>query len=207
MATVSELLKKARLEKNIDFSEVEKETRIKVSFIKALEDGQYRKLPSFAYARGFLANYARYLELDVPMVLALFRREFDQKKEEKLLPPGLSKIPNRRIRISSLAGFFILLFIFFLIYFLFQYKGFLGSPSLTLNSPSQNQEVLGEVVAAVGKTDPEVTLSINDQIVSLDKEGNFKEQIPVMPGEFTITVVSKNRFGRESRIIRMVRVR
>lgn len=207
MTKVSELLKKARLEKNIQLWEVEKETRIKVSFIKALEEGQYQKLPSFAYARGFLTNYAQYLELDVPMVLALFRREFDQKKEEKLLPPGLSKIPNRRIRISSLAGFFILLFIFFLAYFFFQYKSFLGSPSLTLSSPSQNQEVLEETVAVVGKTDSEVTLSINDQIIALDKEGNFKEEIPVLPGEFTITILAKNRFGRESRITRMITVK
>lgn len=207
MTKVSELLKKARLEKNIELWEVEKETRIKASFIKALEEGQYQKLPSFTYARGFLTNYAQYLELDVPTVLALFRREFDQEKEEKLLPPGLSKIPKRRIRISSLAGFFILLFIFFLAYFFFQYKGFLGSPSLSLSSPSQNQEVLGEQVMAVGKTDSEATLSINDQIAALDKEGNFKEEIPVMSGEFTITVVAKNRFGRETIITRMVKVK
>lgn len=207
MATVGELLKKTRLEKEIELSDVERETRIRSSFIKALEEGDYSKLPSPAYARGFLKNYVQLLGLDTQMVLALFRREFDSQQEAKLLPGRLSQIPPRSIRITFVTLVLVLLFVGFLSFFFFQYKGFLTSPPLQVNSPSQNEVVQEDMITVAGKTDPDATIVINDKVVALTPDGSFAEIIPVFKGDFTITVVAKNRLGRETKLTRVVNVK
>lgn len=207
MVTAGEFLKKARLEKKIELSDVERETKIKSAFIKALEEGQYGKLPSYTYARGFLSNYAQFLGLDTRKVLALFRRDYDTQQEDKLLPTGLSSVPARRIRITLAALLLLILFLGFLSYFFFQYKGFLTGPSLQLDHPSESEIVQSESVRVVGETDPDTQLSINNKVVTVSADGNFEESVSVFKGDFTITVTAKNRFGKESKIIRTVRVK
>lgn len=206
MAIVGELLKKARLEKKIEISDVERETKIKSAFIKALEEGQYSKLPSYTYARGFLTNYVQFLGLETEKVLALFRREYDAREEDKLLPTGLNKFPTKRIRVTLAALLLLILFLGFLFYFFFQYKGFLGSPNLQLSSPANNEIIKSESVTVAGKTDPDAQLIINNKVVLVLEDGSFEEIIPVFKGDFNITVASRNRFGKESKIIRTVKV-
>lgn len=207
MATVGELLKKARIEQNIEISDVERETRIKTAFIKALEEGQYGRLPSAAYAQGFLKNYAQFLGLDTQVLLALFRREFEESRENKLLPSGLSQFPARRMRVTSLALMFTVLVVVFLSYFFFQYKGFLSSPPLTITSPSENEELEGDFVTVSGKTDPDAQLFINNEVVAVLGDGTFTETVPVFKGGFAVSVTAKNRFGRESHVTRTIKVR
>lgn len=207
MTTVGELLKAARLKKNIKIQEVEKETKIKSDFITALEEGDYDKLPAFTYARGFLRNYAQFLGLNTDTVLALFRREFGETSENKLLPTGLAKIPKRRIRFTALAIILMALFILLLSYFFFQYKGLLSGPTLSVNTPHENEVIMENVVTISGKTDPDSTLYINTQVASVDKDGTFSYELPVFEGDFTITILSKNRFGRETRISRIIKVK
>lgn len=207
MAIVGELLKKARLEKKIEISEVERETKIKSAFIKALEESEYTKLPSYTYARGFLANYTQFLGLETEKVLALFRREYDTREEDKLLPTGLNNFPTKRIRMTLAAMLLLILFLGFLFYFFFQYKGFLGSPNLQLSRPHDNEIIKSELVKISGRTDPDAQLMINGKVVLVSEDGSFEETIQVFKGDFNITVTSKNRFGKESKIIRVVKIK
>lgn len=206
MVTVSELLKKARYEKRLELSDAERETRIKRSFLKALEEGHYDKLPSATYARGFLKNYAQFLGLNIETVLALFRREFDEGREQKLLPSGFEKISGRRLRITSVALLVIILLVLLLSYFFVQYRDFFVGPPLTLIRPLQNEEVRGDTVSVEGRTDPDTVLTINNKTVALSEDGSFREEVPVLKGEFTILVTAKDRNGRQSKVVRKVRV-
>src|SRR6185295_10333352 len=112
----------ARLGKRIKLEEVSKATKIREDFLEAIEKGDYQKLPSSAYAYGFVRNYARFLELDEDQMIALFKRDFDSEKTFDVLPKGFSKkeaITTRRFKIGrnfllTLAAFIlIILFIFF----------------------------------------------------------------------------------------------
>lgn len=65
-APVSELgetLRGARQKHNLSLAEAAEGTRIKITFLEALENGDYSLLPGPAYVTGFLRNYARYLGL------------------------------------------------------------------------------------------------------------------------------------------------
>jgi hypothetical protein len=65
-------LRKAREEKGFSLAEAEKATRIKASYLKALEVNDWAVLPTDVQARGFLRNYAVFLGLDPDDVMSRF---------------------------------------------------------------------------------------------------------------------------------------
>jgi len=91
MVPVGQRLQRERIQKKLTIEDVAKATKIKAVFLAAIEKGEYTKLPSPAYAQGFVRNYASYLGLPKGEITALFKREFDEKKAYKVLPDSLAK--------------------------------------------------------------------------------------------------------------------
>src|SRR3989304_9931803 len=73
--TLGQTLRGAREAKRWDLARAERETRIRTRYLVALEQGDYRDLPSPVYTRGFVRNYALYLGLDPELCLDLYRLE------------------------------------------------------------------------------------------------------------------------------------
>ena len=61
---VGAVLREARNRRKIDLSEVEATTRIRVRYLRAIENEEWDVLPGEVYARGFIRTYAAYLGLD-----------------------------------------------------------------------------------------------------------------------------------------------
>lgn len=80
-------LKEAREARNLSLEEVEEETKIRRKYLQALEKEQYDLLPGQVYARAFLKNYARFLNLDVAEVMESFdytpAREMTQTQDNQ----------------------------------------------------------------------------------------------------------------------------
>jgi cytoskeleton protein RodZ len=64
MESVGEFFRQVRETKGLTLEEVASKTRIRSDFVKALEDGNFAKLPDQVFARGFVRSYARSLGLD-----------------------------------------------------------------------------------------------------------------------------------------------
>lgn len=64
MDSIGEFFKQVRETKGLTVDEVASKTRIRTDFVKALEDGNFAKLPDQVFARGFVRSYARSLGLD-----------------------------------------------------------------------------------------------------------------------------------------------
>jgi len=58
------ILRDAREMKGLTLAEVQEQIRINSQYLDALEQGNYYLLPTQVHVRGFLRNYARFLELD-----------------------------------------------------------------------------------------------------------------------------------------------
>ncbi len=70
--TVGERLSQAREARGLSIDEVASALKLGPRQVAALEAGEWQSLPGNAFARGFVRNYARYLELDVgPLMAAL----------------------------------------------------------------------------------------------------------------------------------------
>ncbi|MCG0276815.1 MAG: helix-turn-helix domain-containing protein, partial [Thermosediminibacteraceae bacterium] len=56
---LGEYLKYTRLSKNISLEEINKETKIRVKYLVAIEEGNFESIPGGeVYIKGFLKNYA-----------------------------------------------------------------------------------------------------------------------------------------------------
>lgn len=64
MDEIGNILRDAREMKGLTVAQVQDEIRINADYLQALEEGQYHVLPTPVHVRGFLRNYARFLELD-----------------------------------------------------------------------------------------------------------------------------------------------
>ncbi len=210
MISASQRLYDERKRKGLTLEEVSDATKIRVEFLEAIEKGEYGKLPSASYAYGFVRNYAKFLELPEEKTLALFRREFDEKKETKVLPEGLTTkadFPVRRFKISSFVILIIFLFLLLLGYVIFQYRAAIISPPLNVTSPKESSEVSSQILVVTGKTDPASNVFINDEEVSVNSDGTFKKELNVFPGETTVTVRAVDRFGKQTIVTRHIVVK
>src|SRR6185436_17682819 len=92
----------ARERKGVDLNRAERDTKIRVRYLSALERGDYRDLPGAVYTKGFLRNYAIYLNLDPEDVLRQWRRERgDQVGEAPIIvPPRPIDEPKRPLNFS-----------------------------------------------------------------------------------------------------------
>ncbi len=80
----------ARERKGVDLYRAERDTKIRVRYLAALERGDYRELPGNVYTKGFLRNYALYLGLDPDDVLLQWRRERGDPRE----PQAVITVPR-----------------------------------------------------------------------------------------------------------------
>ncbi|MCL5434839.1 MAG: helix-turn-helix domain-containing protein [Patescibacteria group bacterium] len=210
MIRAGQKLEEARLQKNLSLADVSQSTKIKVGFLDAIEKGEYERLPSVAYAQGFVRNYARFLNMPEKETLALFRREFDEEKTLRVLPQGFAKTKEFSLsRFKSKQTLFLVSLVFLILvgYILFQYRGALISPSLYIISPKENAVISSSVVTVIGKTDPNSTVYINKDLISVDQGGNFEKTINVFPGKTTIIVKAANKFGKETVLQRDIEIK
>ncbi len=75
---VGETLQLARERKGVDLYRAERDTKIRLRYLSALEDSAYDDLPPPVYTKGFLRNYAIYLGLDPDELLERWRDEMEQ---------------------------------------------------------------------------------------------------------------------------------
>ena len=72
---VGDLLKNRRLHLGLSLDAFAARTRIRLGYLRALEDERFEAFPGEAYLSGFLRLYAEALELDTEEMLAVYRRQ------------------------------------------------------------------------------------------------------------------------------------
>jgi cytoskeletal protein RodZ len=85
METVGEFFKQARETKGLTLDEVASKTRIHPSFLRAIEEGNFTKLPDQVFVKGFVRSYARSLGIDEDDAVRRFMAtagSFYEKQEE-----------------------------------------------------------------------------------------------------------------------------
>lgn len=206
MIRVGQRLQQERTKKGITIEEVAKATKIRLSFLSAIEKGDYKKLPSMAYAHGFVKNYAEFLGVPTRDLMAIFRREFNEREYVKVLPEGFAKEEDFSILRFKFNQTMLLGITFILVltgYVLFQYRYAILNPPLSIATPKENQTVTSPVLVA-GETDPNATVYVNDMVASINRDGTFEKKVSLFPGIAIIRVRVTNRIGNETQVERKV---
>src|SRR3954451_402510 len=141
---VGETLQLARECKGVDLYRAERDTKIRMRYLAALEDGDWDDLPAPVYTKGFLRNYAIYLGLEPEDILDRWRDEMEQLSTATrvaVAPPPMPLVEpgGRRLTISPamiVAGLVIVVILVFVGYIGLQFVRFLNVPVVGLTYPA-----------------------------------------------------------------------
>ena len=183
---VGELLKKRRDELGMDLHEIADTLKIRYDYLKAIEDGDLKKLPAEVYLKGYLLEYAKILKLDPKAIRDSYSHEAtpvqDTTETVHFLEP-----PRKRFRISYVL---IPVFAIFLVVIL---TNFLFSPSE--NPPRQPQMIVTTNVASssLHEEHPTAPATGSDKPASQPDTGiSTQRSEPLNLSEHTLEILAKD---------------
>jgi cytoskeleton protein RodZ len=197
---LGEVLRTAREARGVDLARVERDTKIRVRYLTALETGDYAELPGAVYTKGFLRNYGAYLGLDAEYLVDLFRLESAQPTSERpSVPASPRPIATRRSRPlvvtpgAILAALLTVGVAVFIIYLVAEFVTFARTPALTVTDPVGDIASYGEMeYLIVGVTEPNSRITVDglreNPTATADANGNFEIQVALVPGSNVITL-------------------
>ena len=98
MATgIGETLVAARRQQGVALSDAAAETRVRESYLAALEAEDFAALGGDVYVKGFLRSYARFLRLDPEPLIAAYRANHEHPEDaHSLAQQPVSRVPTER---------------------------------------------------------------------------------------------------------------
>ncbi len=199
---LGDYLQKIRQQLNFDLKTVSILTQIKPTYLESLEKGDWNALPSDVYTRGFIKSLARVYNLDEQTLIEQYEKEhgFTPKARPKIETKiKFNLTPKTIIVLVSL-----LLGALAVGYVASQIRSVLAPPVLELSEPGSDISIKGNSIVIAGHAEIGADVTINEQIVLLDRNGEFTESLILSPGVNVIEVVAKNKFNKESRVSRRI---
>ncbi len=208
------VLRTAREARFIDLARVERDTKIRVRYLSALERGDYRDLPGSVYTRGFLRNYGLYLGLDPEYLIDLYRLESGIAAERPSMPSPprpMSERQGRPLVVSSgaiTATILTILVLALVAYVVGELLIFSGTPDLRITDPAADLLAYeGTEYTIRGVTEPNSTITTQglrqNPGTTADAEGAFSVRVGLVPGANVITLVANDPLtGRNSAEVR-----
>lgn len=203
--TLGERLKKMRSDRRISLIEVSRSTQVQMKYLESLENGDYDSLPADVYVKGFLKNFADFLGVDDKALIRLFEKEKEIRKnlekgkgktEEKIKPLKISSFTFTPRKMIITAAVIIAAAIIFFIYR--EVGTFSSAPRLVIISPENNSETSERMITVEGVAEKDAQLFINNQPITVNEEGKFKEDINLQTGANTINLKAVNKFSQET---------
>lgn len=187
------LLKNTRLDKEWELIDISKKIKVPVKYLEAIENEQINCFPQEPYCSLIIKDYADFLGLKGTDVLALFRRDFEQKRKSKTVSKNsVSFTPKFTFMVSLIA-----VVILFSVYLISEYYKFHQPPKLKVNWPLEIT-LSSSTFDVTGITDPESTIRINDDLILINSDGTFEKKISLSPGDNKVIVESTSPNGKKT---------
>jgi hypothetical protein len=211
---LGEVLRTAREAKFIDLVRVERDTKIRVHYLSALERGEYRDLPAAVYTKGFLRNYGLYLGLDPEYLVDLYRLESGSAGDRPMAsirPRPVTERQGRPFVVSSgavVATILTLMVMALLVYVVAEIVIFTGVPDLRITDPSGDvADYTGLEYTIRGVTKPNSSVTTQglrqNPTTKADAQGAFTVTVGLVPGANLITLVANDPLtDRDSAAVR-----
>ena len=197
MLSVGEILKKDRIRLQISLEQVEKDTRIRLKFIEAIENNQWKTFSSHIYITGIIKTYSNYLHLNSDKVLAFFRREYEKKDDirfkrrisSRYLTPQTKQVVKiiTLILVMAIVGYFIL-----------QIRNYLLPPKVLIITPTQDIFFREDKIKILGKTEKEALIMVHGERVYPNLEGEFEFQYPLKLGNNEVKIEVTGANGKKT---------
>ncbi len=202
--TLADKLNKARLSQDLEWEEIHKATNIQIKYLQALENGDYNELPGDIYAKAWIKVYGEFLGLPSKELLVDY-------KIEKALGDRISKIDNPqpinkpnsfhilKPKVIKASLISILIFIF-LGYLGWEINNIIAPPEVDVWEPNNNFKTTDSSIMVRGRTKAEVQLTINNELVLLDKDGNFSQTVNLVSGLNNLQISAKKKHSQANNL-------
>ncbi len=210
--TLGEYLYSVRQHLGLPLELVAQKTGIFEKFIASLEEGKYQLLPPDVYVLGFLKKLSEFYRISCEDITEQFKKEKNltlQTFRDRITPQKgwralLSKVSITPAFLTIASGAVLGLGAF--IYVLFQVLSVNHTPALTILEPKADTVLQGSSVVVKGKTEPGITVTVNEQNVLVQSDGSFEATLGVAPGQKDFRFVATNRFGKKKSDLVSLRV-
>ncbi len=203
--SLGEMLQAARERKGVDLHRAERDTKIRLKHLAALESDDYAELPGNVYARGFLRNYALYLGLDPDEVLIKWRDEQDLRNashnEAILAPPQPIAEPKGSLRFTRTVfavALLIVVIVAFVGYVGLQLVRFSQVPAVTLDgSPRRDLAADAQSVHLTGTSTAGFTIVVSGsgnfvKSVQAGDDTRWAVDVPVTKGQNDFAILARD---------------
>ncbi|NTV31229.1 helix-turn-helix domain-containing protein [candidate division WWE3 bacterium] len=207
MKRAGDILKEERIRQELTLDEIARRTKVRKEFLELIENGQYDKLPSQVYIRGFISSYATSLGLDADKVIPFYRRErkkVESSSESTNIPQPIAQQKFRLTPGKILMAIVSVALTAFLIFLFIQYRNYAGAPVLIVDSPINNSSTTDSNIEVTGKADSETEVTINGEIVPLKIDGSFQVSFSLNDGINRIRIIATSKLGKKNVIERVI---
>lgn len=196
-------MKEARTRKKYSRARLEKETKIKEHFIKAIEKEDWQSLPEYPVVQGFVKSITATLKIDERRAMALLRRDYPPKRLRISPKPDVSDKFTWSPRFTFFVGA-ALISLMILVYLGLQYISFVSPPRLEVFQPIDGQVAAEKMVTVSGRVDPDAIIRVNNQPVLVGEDGDFTAEIEIFEGTGEIEIKAISRSGKETVVRRKI---
>jgi cytoskeletal protein RodZ len=169
---VGEILRKKREESGQDLRDISNVLRIKYDYLKSLEEGSFEKLPQEVYVKGYIREYAEYLQIDPQAAIDAYVQQIAPSLPEQ--KETLETAPKKRKR--SKAGYLFLLVCVILVAIPLAYKVFQPDEIAVSDNPQQSENAVSSSQPGTVKGEPSSPAGTSPKPVSTQIQ-----QPPLLP--------------------------
>jgi cytoskeletal protein RodZ len=189
--------------KGVTPEKMSEHTGISERHIRALLQGETKKLPSAPYVRGYLSKIARVLDLNSSSVWKIYTEEFSVATSGPV-----DHLPRNRYAIQAVNRKWLFIgvgaFIVFL-YLTLNASRLFGRPSLEISTPPSDTTTTNlATILLAGTVNPQDKLLIDNEEVIPDSTGSFSKEYALQPGLNQIQFTVSRFLGREMTVTRKV---
>jgi len=188
---------------------ISEKLNINYSYLSALENGEYNKLPSGVYGKNFLREYVLFLGLDYNQLSKNFNDEIKICKSKEYSKNLFSKQVAKKHYFLSMPAIIknIIIIVVAIVFFLYlgsSLKSVISRPELFVYSPAENFVTEGRTVVVVGKTEQEAIVLVNNEQILINEIGEFSKTINLKEGVNIVSIKASKKYGRDNIIIRQI---
>jgi cytoskeletal protein RodZ len=174
---LKEIIREEMHSKGLNAQKLSELTGISPRYLKALLDNDFSQMPSAPYAKGYLDDIAKVLEIDPEPLWQEYRKESEIKSSG-----ATDRLPINRYAPKSFNKTALVITIVVLIALAFllpKISDFLGSPSIEITSPASDQlHTTHDTFTLIGKIgNSQDKLTINSSEVVVNPNGTFEQQV------------------------------
>ena len=200
-ANIFEEIQKIRCDAGISLKTLSKKTKIPLKNLKNLEEGSKDLLPDILYAKNIIKKYLEFFNIDpTPYLKKIELVRIEKKDPKKALKIRRLIVVPRIIK----AVIIVITVMAFLLYLTFDISKIFKAPDIKILYPADGEIVNSSILEVRGITGKGVTITLNNQEVILDKNGNFNMEVNLQKGLNLIKITGIKRYSKKNTIWRNV---